>query len=145
MTRIGVTYQGSSELPEAVSEALGVLGDVITIPTNDDLPARLHHEALDIVFGMAGRGDEIARRLQVAAFLDYYAIPYVGGDAVAQATCLQRARMKETLSYHGVATTAFTLIDSEEQLAPLARRAFPVTVLPARPLIVDGASQVAYD
>lgn len=133
MTRIGVTYHEGLEPSDAFCDALGELGDVVTIPTNDELPARLQQDALDIVFSVARRTDKVARRLQVAAFLDFFNIPFVGGDALAQVTCLQRTRLMETLSYHGVATPAFTLIERVEQVVPLARRAFPVAVRSTRP------------
>ena len=145
MTRIGVTYDGNGQLPEGVRSALASLGDVVALPTNAELPARLRRDALDIVFSVAPRADGVARRLQVAAFLDYFGIPFVGGDALAQATCLQRSRMKETLSYHGVATAAFTLVEREEQAASLARRAFPVRILRARQAHDNRRAQIAND
>lgn len=145
MTRIGVTYRETGEPPETVRRALESLGSVIPLPTDDELPLRLQRDSLDIVFSVARRADDVAGRLQVAAYLDYLAIPYVGGDAVVHATCLQRARMMATLSGRGVGVPDFTVVEREEHLAPLSRRAFPVLTRRAHPTQHADATHVSHD
>lgn len=146
MTRIGVTFDEGSEDHRTLAErALRELGTVIPLAADPSLPTRLREERPDIVVNVARGSEPPSRRLHVASFLEYFGIPFLGSDALTQATCLQRARMKESLSYHGVATPAFELIERHDQLFPFARRAYPVAVSRARTIYGCAATHMARD
>ena len=146
MTRIGVTFDESSDDHCIAAErALREMGTVVPLVADQRLPARLREERPDIVVNVARGSEPPSRRLHVAAFLEYFGIPFLGSDALTQATCLQRARMKESLWYHGVPTPAFELIERLEQLLPFARRAYPVAVRRARAVYGSAEAPTAND
>ena len=63
------------------------------------------------------------------AILDVFGIPYTGCDFLALATTLDKARTKEILGYHGVATPAFQIFASaDDQLR--ADLGYPLIVKP---------------
>jgi D-alanine-D-alanine ligase len=62
--------------------------------------------------------------------LDMLRIPYTGSDPLTLATCLDKARTKEVLSYHNIATAEFLFIESLEDLANFNLK-FPVMMKPA--------------
>jgi D-alanine-D-alanine ligase len=125
--------------------ALGALGDVVPLLADDHLAGAIFESRPDIVVHVPGGEASPSRRLHVAAFLEYYDIPFLGSDALTQATCLQRARMKESLAYHGVSTPDFAVLGRREQLAAVARLGFPSAVRPARGRYGASPALVAHD
>ena len=74
------------------------------------------------------------REAHVPAICEFYGIPYSGSDPLTLSLCLDKARTKETLAYHGVPHGALRCRDStmadldraaRELAAPALRQADP--------------------
>ena len=83
----------------------------------------------DLVFNVAECANGISREAQIPAMLDMLQIPYTGSDPLTLATCLDKARTKEVLSYYKVATAKFLLVEDISDLQNFDLR-FPVIVKP---------------
>ncbi len=144
--RIGVTCDaGPNDERALVARALATLGHPVLLAADDSLPLRLRDERPDIVLNLARGSGTPERRLHVAALLEYLAIPFSGSDAVTHATCVARPRLKAMLAAHGIPTSGFAVVDTLAQLAPFARRAFPVAVRRVRGVDSCFATLVAHD
>ena len=126
MTRIGFAYNlkpdsteflsdefaewDSSETIDAVARALSSLGEVIRLEADEKFPENLRREQPDIVFNIAEGRQGVNRESHVPAICEFYGIPYSGSDPFTLALCLDKAKTKETLAYHGVRTAQFAVI-----------------------------------
>src|SRR5215208_4158553 len=105
----------------AVERALSGLGTVIRLEANADFPERLRAERPDIVFNIAEGLRGVNREAHVPAICEFYGVPYSGSDPFTLSLCLDKARTKETLAFHGVPTAPFVVIRDEEGLRALMR------------------------
>ena len=124
----------SPETIDAVARALSALGDVVHLEADADFPARLRDARPDIVFNIAEGLRGPNREAHVPAILEFYGIPYTASDPFTCALCLDKARTKETLSFHGVPTAPFALVRARAELPAFRRRAermrFPLFAKP---------------
>ena len=102
----------------AVESALSRLGKVVRLEANEDFPERLRQARPDIVFNIAEGFHGVNREAHVPAICEFYGIPYSGSDPFTLTLCLDKARAKETLAFHGIPTPKFLLV---EKLADLYR------------------------
>ena len=133
--KVGLTYnikkqgsrvkgQGSNDLPpdffaewddedtiDAVRKALAKRYDVVMIEADEEAYLRLKTEKPDIVFNIAEGLWGQSRESQIPAMLDMLRIPYTGSGPLTLAICLDKARAKEVLAYHGITTPQFTIYD----------------------------------
>jgi D-alanine-D-alanine ligase len=100
----------SEETIAAVERALSAYGEVIRLEANEDFPERLRRERPDIVFNIAEGWRGVNREAHVPAICEFFGIPYSGSDPFSLSLCLDKARTKEWLSYHGVRTAPFVLL-----------------------------------
>jgi D-alanine-D-alanine ligase len=137
----------SMETIDAVADALAEYGDVIRLEANDEFPENVRESRPDIVFNIAEGRRGPNREAHVPAILEYLAIPYSGSDPFTLALCLDKARTKEILSYHGIPTASFARITTLDQLEPFRRRAFPVFVKPVHEGSSKGITErnICYD
>ncbi|HEX2778495.1 MAG TPA: hypothetical protein VHM30_03280 [Gemmatimonadaceae bacterium] len=112
----------SPETIDAVANALAALGEVVRLEATADFPERLRETRLDIVFNIAEGLRGVSREAHVPAICEFFGVPYSGSDPLTLATCLDKARTKEVLAYHGVPTAAFALIESVSELPALRAR-----------------------
>ena len=106
----------SEETIAAVERALSACGEVIRLEANQDFPERLRRERPDIVFNIAEGATGVNREAHVPAICEFFGIPYSGSDPFSLSLCLDKARTKEWLSYHGVRTAPFVLIRDVAEL-----------------------------
>jgi D-alanine-D-alanine ligase len=109
----------------AVEAALSELGTVVRLEATEDFPERLRRAKPDIVFNIAEGFNGVNREAHVPAICEFYGIPYTGSDPFTLTLCLDKARTKETLSFHGIPTPKFVLV---EKLADLYRVAEKLTL-----------------
>ena len=112
----------SIETIDAVANALGALGEVIRLEATPDFPARLREAKPDIVFNIAEGLHGVNREAHVPAICEFYGIPYSASDPFTLSLCLDKARTKEILAYHGVPTAAFALVRSRRDIPALRKR-----------------------
>ena len=103
----------------AVETALSKLGRVVRIEATEDFPERVRAIRPDIVFNIAEGFHGVNRESHVPAICEFFGIPYSGSDPFTLTLCLDKARAKETLSFHGIATPKFAVV---ENLADLDMR-----------------------
>ncbi|MDX1429711.1 MAG: ATP-grasp domain-containing protein, partial [Rhodothermales bacterium] len=91
----------------AIEEVLLNFGDVVRLEAREDWPDRLREAKPDIVFNIAEGIGGATRESYVPTFCEFWGVPYTGSDPLTLATCLDKARAKEVLSFHGVPTPDF--------------------------------------
>ncbi len=62
------------------------------------------------------------REAHVPAICEFFGRPYSGSDPFTLSLCLDKARTKEVLAYHGVPTAAFALVRDRVEIAKLVSR-----------------------
>ena len=103
----------------AVERALAGLGEVIRLEATPEFPERLRRTRPDIVFNIAEGLRGVNREAHVPAMCEFFGIPYSGSDPFTLSLCLDKARTKELLSYHGVPTAPFALVRDAAELDEL--------------------------
>src|ERR1700682_3925794 len=106
----------------AVESALAHLGKVVRLEANEDFPERLRQVRPDIVFNIAEGFHGVNREAHVPAICEFYGIPYSGSDPFTLTLCLDKARTKETLTFHGIPTPKFAVVRKLEELSLVAER-----------------------
>jgi D-alanine-D-alanine ligase len=124
----------------AVRDAIAERYTVELIEANDDAFERLRRIRPAFVFNIAEGLHGVSREAQVPAMLELLQIPYLGSDPLTLATCLDKARAKEILAYHGIPTAPFVAIGSMEEFED-ARVKFPSIVKPLH----EGSSKGIYN
>ena len=105
----------------AVETALSKLGKIVRIEATEEFPERLRAIRPDIVFNIAEGFHGVNRESHVPAICEFFGIPYSGSDPFTLTLCLDKARAKETLSFHGIPTPKFAVV---ENLADVDERTF---------------------
>jgi D-alanine-D-alanine ligase len=100
----------SAETIDAVANALAVFGDIVRLEANADFPQKLRDSRVDIVFNIAEGLHGVNREAHVPAICEFYGIPYSASDPFTLSLCLDKAKTKEVLAYHGVPTAAFAVV-----------------------------------
>ncbi|HCU11919.1 MAG TPA: D-alanine--D-alanine ligase [Gemmatimonadetes bacterium] len=95
----------------AVESALSRLGKVVRLEAKEDFPERLRQVRPDIVFNIAEGFHGVNREAHVPAICEFFGIPYSGSDPFTLSLCLDKARTKETLTFHGIPTPRFAVVE----------------------------------
>ena len=112
----------------ALSGAIAGLGhDVALIEADEDAYERLRAAGVDLVFNIAEGVKGEDREAQIPAMLEMLGIPYTGSGPLTLALCLDKARTKEILSFHGVPTPAYQVWKSAAETLSAALD-FPLIV-----------------
>ena len=114
----------------AVESALSHLGKVVRLEANDDFPERLRQTRPDIVFNIAEGFNGVNREAHVPAICEFFGIPYSGSDPFTLSLCLDKARTKETLSFHGIPTPGFAVVEKLEDFERVKDFPLPLFVKP---------------
>ncbi len=112
----------SRETIDAVAHALSALGTVIPLEATPEFPERLRADRPDIVFNIAEGLSSVNREAHVPAICEFLGIPYSGSDPFTLSLCLDKARTKDVLAYHGVPTAAYGLVRSLDEIPALRER-----------------------
>ncbi len=115
----------------AVESALFHLGKVVRLEAKEDFPERLRQARPDIVFNIAEGFHGVNREAHVPAICEFFGIPYSGSDPFTLSLCLDKARTKETLTFHGIPTPKFSVVEKIEDIhAVTGKLALPLFVKP---------------
>jgi D-alanine-D-alanine ligase len=115
----------------AVESALSRLGKIVRLEANEDFPEKLRAARPDIVFNIAEGFHGVNREAHVPAICEFFGIPYSGSDPFTLSLCLDKARTKETLTFHGISTPKFVVVDSVDQVeAAISGLSFPLFIKP---------------
>ena len=117
------------ETIHAVESALSLTHNVTLVEANNDCLSTFLASKPDIVFNIAEGMYGISREAQIPAILDMLNIPYTGSDPLTLATCLDKARTKEILSYYNIPNPKFLLVNSVNELTNFSL-SFPVVAKP---------------
>ncbi|MDP4175158.1 MAG: ATP-grasp domain-containing protein [Bacteroidota bacterium] len=130
----------SSETIEAVRNALALYHNVTLVEANETAFEKLKALRPDIVFNIAEGLNGLSREAQIPAMLDMLNIPYTGSDPLTLATCLDKSRTKEILSYYKINTARFITASNLDDLNGF-NLSFPVIIKP----IGEGSSKGIFD
>jgi D-alanine-D-alanine ligase len=124
----------------AVRDAIAERYEVLMIEADEHAYNKLFKHRPAFAFNMSEGLHGVSREAQIPAMLEMLKIPYLGSDPLTLSVCLDKARAKEILSYHGIRTAPFTLIRSIEEFDD-ARVRFPAMVKPLH----EGSSKGIYN
>ena len=113
----------------AVKSALELFNNVSLVEADLSSFEKLKNLGPDIVFNIAEGFFGESREAQIPAMLDMLQIPYTGSDPLTLATCLDKARTKEILSYYDIPTAPFFIASEIDQIKKL-KLTFPLFVKP---------------
>ena len=109
------------ETIDAVARALSAYGDVVRLEATEEFPERLRRERPAIVFNIAEGLRGVNREAHVPAICEFFGVPYSGSDPFTLSLCLDKARTKETLAFHGIPTAPFALVRNAADAEGLVR------------------------
>jgi D-alanine-D-alanine ligase len=117
---------------ERVKDALQVLGHTPQlVDVNLDAYEYLRKNYFDLAFNLCDDGFRNNSLLEahIPAMLDILQIPCTGSNFFTLATCVNKARTKEILSFHGIATPEFQVFCKSSEVLS-SNLDFPVIVKP---------------
>jgi len=114
----------------AVESALSEFGKVVRLEAKEDFPALLREANPDIVFNIAEGLRGVNREAHVPAICEFLGIPYSGSDPFTLSLCLDKARTKETLAFHGIPSPSFAVVRKLEDLRAAENLSLPLFVKP---------------
>jgi len=120
----------------AVKNALECFYNVTMIEANDSAYNKFNETKPDIVFNIAEGFIGASRESQIPTMLEFLKIPYTGSDPLTLATCLDKARAKEVLSYYKIPNSKFLVASSLDQVKNINLK-FPLIVKP----VSEGSSK----
>ncbi len=103
--------------------------NVTMIEANENAFNKFLETKPDIVFNIAEGFYGVSREAQIPSMLEMLNIPYTGSDTLTLATCLDKARTKEILSYHKIPNSKFVVASNISE-AEKAGLEFPLMVKP---------------
>jgi D-alanine-D-alanine ligase len=125
----------------AIQAALAEAGEVTRLEATEDFPLHLRQARPDIVFNVAEGLWGPNREAHVPSFCEFWGVPYTGSDPLTLATCLDKARTKEVLAYHGIPTAEFVVAAGDERLDGIPP--LPVVVKPVHEGSSKGITQAS--
>lgn len=106
----------SDETIEAVSAALCREYEVIAVESDQNSFERLKRAQTDLVFNIAERLLGPNRESHIPLLCEILDIPYTGSDPLTLGICLDKSRAKEILTYHGIPTPEFWVVESAQDV-----------------------------
>jgi D-alanine-D-alanine ligase len=134
---VDMSEVGVLEEKEDIARALQALGYRTSIfNVNGELErliAFLRGDRPDLIFNLCESvGNEAIHEMHIAGIYELLEIPYTGSDPLTLGTALNKVRVKQILSYHGIPTPRFQLIKSPVRITIDQNLDFPLIVKPSR-------------
>lgn len=120
----------------AIRDALRLHHNVTLVEADEDAYDKFRKLKPDIVFNVSEGINGLSREAQIPAILDMLKIPYTGSDPLTLTTCLNKARTKEVLTYHGISNSKFVVSYGKDGFAGKQLN-FPLIIKP----IAEGSSK----
>jgi len=128
------------ETINAIRDAIAEVHDVVMVEADRSAYQKLAENSPDFAFNVSEGLHGVSREAQIPGMLEMLQIPYLGSNPLTLATCLDKARTKEVLTYHRVPTPAFSVAHRREDVDDLRVR-FPSIVKPLH----EGSSKGIYN
>jgi D-alanine-D-alanine ligase len=133
---IDLSEIGVVEEMEDIKAALNSLGYKTTIFNVDSdfyrLIDYLREDRPDLVFNLVESVEnESAQEMNIAAVYELMKIPFTGAGSLALGTALNKPRVKEILTYHGIRTPKFQVFGLKDKLSLRDDLSYPLIVKPA--------------
>ena len=122
-------------------------GNVHLIEANKDAYGKLRELNPDLVFNIAEGLHGESRESQMPCVFELLGLPYTGSNPLTLALCLNKARAKEILTFHGIANAGFWLVNSVSEVDDVLKKidtasvGYPLMVKP----IFEGSSKGVRD
>ena len=134
---VDLSELGVMEEMEDIKRALTALGYKTSVTNVDSdvfrLIEHLREESPDLIFNLVECiENESAQEMNVAGLYDLMKIPYTGAGAFALGLALNKPRVKELLTYHGIKTPPFHVFDAPNRIVLPSHLQFPLIVKPSR-------------
>lgn len=124
----------------AVKSALEVKHNVTLVEADDKAYLKLINSKTQFIFNIAEGIGGSSREAVMPSIYELLDIPYTGSDPLTLAICLNKARTKEILSYHGIPNSHFCVVDNAD-VPELNAFKFPLIVKPLH----EGSSKGIYN
>jgi D-alanine-D-alanine ligase len=133
---IDLSEIGVVEEMEDIQAALNSLGYKTSIFNVDSKFFRLidylREERPDLVFNLVESVEnDSALEMNVAGVYELMNVPYTGAGALALGIALNKPRVKEILTYHGIKTPKFQVFGLKDKIALRKGMSFPLIVKPS--------------
>lgn len=102
----------SDETIQAVGRSLAERYQVYYVESDEKAFSRLRRIKPDLVFNIAERLWGPNRESHIPTICEMLGLPYTGSDPLTLGICLDKSRAKEILSYYGIPTPGFIVVDS---------------------------------
>ncbi len=102
------------ETIEAVRDALSERHEVVLVDAREEAFDRLREFQPDMVFNIAEGEFGPCREGHIPSILEYLSIPYTASDPLTLNLCLDKARAKEILAFHGLPTAPFRVVGEKD-------------------------------
>ena len=87
----------------------------------------------DVIFNLCESiANESAHEMHIAGLYELLGIPYTGAPAFVLGSCLNKARTKEILAFHGIKTARFAIVKNIGELQEDLGLKYPLIVKPSR-------------
>jgi len=141
-SRLNDTYAEWDEIEtiEAIESALKTRHNVSLIEADETVFEQLREQQAQIVFNIAEGLNGVSREAHIPAMLEFLHIPFTGSDSLTLATCLDKSRTKEILSFYKIPNAPFFVIENISQLQK-SKFDFPLFVKPLH----EGSSKGIYN
>jgi D-alanine-D-alanine ligase len=131
LSEIGVLEE--MEDIKAALESLGYPTKIFNVDSKfKRLVTYLQDERPDLVFNLVESVEnESAQEMNIACVYELLKIPFTGAGPLALGIALQKPRVKEILTYHGIRTPAFQVFRQGETISLRRGMKFPLIVKPS--------------
>jgi D-alanine-D-alanine ligase len=134
---IDLSEVGVLEEMEDIKGALAALGyrpSIFNVNSDIDRLYRfLIDERPDLIFNLVeSLENEAIQEMNVAGLYELLKIPYTGAGPLGLGIALNKPRVKEILTYHGIKTPRFQVFHPTEKIVPSPEMRFPMIVKPSR-------------
>ena len=135
-TQVDLSEVGVVEEMQDIKAALDSLGYKTTIVNVNSEVYRLidylRNDRPDIIFNLVECVEnESLQEMNVAGLYDLLKIPYTGAGPLALGTALNKPRVKEILTYHGIRTPDYQVFRPQDRIVLKEGLAFPLIVKPS--------------